>query len=317
MALRSLITGLLALWLPLAATAAPLLSPAQLSARLAEPSLRVLDLRAGKDEAGRTPYELGHIAGSLPAPYPRWSGPADNPGQLPAPQVLAALVQSLGITADTPVVVVHEGKDATDFGAAARVYWTLKASGVRDLAILNGGVRAWRAAGLPLATGAAPAVARSNFVPELDPHLVATRTEIQQVLQSGSALLLDARPQRFFLGRTRHAAATTPGTIAGARNLEHGQWFAKDSGVLLDAAAARQIAAAQGLDATQPAVSFCNTGHWAATNWFVLSEVLGHPNVSLYPESIVDWSQAGEPMTNVPGRLYQFWLQLKEATGNL
>jgi thiosulfate/3-mercaptopyruvate sulfurtransferase len=67
----------------------------------------------------------------------------------------------------------------------------------------------------------------------------------------------------------------------------------------------------------QPTVSFCNTGHWAATNWFVLSEVLGQKDVKLYPESTVGWSQAGLPMTNVPTRLAQFWLQLKEATGNL
>jgi len=38
-------------------------------------------------------------------------------------------------------VVVSSGKDVTDFGAAARVYWTLKVLGLKELSILNGGVR--------------------------------------------------------------------------------------------------------------------------------------------------------------------------------
>jgi thiosulfate/3-mercaptopyruvate sulfurtransferase len=314
---RLLVGSAFAALLTGAAPAAPLVTPAELSARSAQPNLRVLDIRAGKDEAGRTPYENGHIAGSLPAPYPKWRGPADNPGALPAAEALTALLQSLGIAADTPVVVVYEGKDATDFGAAARVYWTLKAAGVRDLAILNGGVRAWQAAGLPLSTAAAPAVARSDFSPTLDPQLVATRAEVEQALQDRSGVLLDARPARFFVGETRHAAAVTPGTIVGARNVDNAVWFTKSSGALLDASAVQKIAAAQGIDTSQPTVSFCNTGHWAATNWFVLSEVLGQKNVSLYPESMVEWSRSGGPMDNVPSRLFQFWLQLKEATGNL
>ena len=47
-------------------------------------------------------------------------------------------------------------------------------------------------------------------------------------------------------------------------------------------------------------VSFCNTGVWAATNWFVLSEVAGIEDVKLYPESIVGWSIAMLPMVNTP-----------------
>jgi thiosulfate/3-mercaptopyruvate sulfurtransferase len=178
-------------------------------------------------------------------------------------------------------------------------------------------VRAWESAGLPLSTDAAPAVARSAFVPSLATHLVATREEVQQALQSQNGVLLDARPLRFFAGETRHAAAVTPGTIAGAKNVDNAVWFARDSGALLDAAAVKQIAVTQGIDTSRPTVSFCNTGHWAATNWFVLSEVLGQQSVSLYPESMVEWSRKGGAMDNVPSRLYQFWLQLKEATGTL
>ena len=48
-------------------------------------------------------------------------------------------------------------------------------------------------------------------------------------------------------------------------------------------------------------MSFCNTGHWAATNWFALSEVAGIEGVRMYPESMVGWSNAGYDMANVPG----------------
>ena len=54
-------------------------------------------------------------------------------------------------------------------------------------------------------------------------------------------------------------------------------------------------------------VAFCNTGHWAATNWFAQSEVLGQKNVKLYAGSMVDWTQDAShlPMDNVPGRMQQ------------
>jgi thiosulfate/3-mercaptopyruvate sulfurtransferase len=40
----------------------------------------------------------------------------------------------------------------------------------------------------------------------------------------------------------------------------------------------------------KPVISYCNTGHWASTNWFVLSEVLGKKNVRIYDGSMVEWS---------------------------
>ena len=55
----------------------------------------------------------------------------------------------------------------------------------------------------------------------------------------------------------------------------------------------------------QTVVTFCNAGHWSATDWFVRSELLGQRDVKLYPGSVIDWSQAPEPlpMVNEPGRL--------------
>ena len=173
------VAALLLAGAPLFAAAQPLVSPADLAARLTDPQLRVLDIRArdGKDAAST--YAGGHVPGALSAPYPRWRGPKENPGALPDVTQLTALVRSLGIDATTPVVVVYEGSDSTEFGAAARVYWTLKAAGLSQLAILNGGMKAWRAAGEPVTTDVR-SVTPSTYAVRWDPRLIATQDEVAQ-----------------------------------------------------------------------------------------------------------------------------------------
>jgi thiosulfate/3-mercaptopyruvate sulfurtransferase len=309
--LLALICALLA---PFAVAAQPLVTPDALAARLGEPSLRIVDIRPREGEPTAVSYARDHIAGAQSAPYARWRGPKDNPGALPAADKLTALVRGLGIDATTPVVVVYEGVDSTEFGAAARVYWTLKAAGLAQLSMLNGGMVAWRAAGLPVTTAVA-AVAPSSFSVQWNPRIIATQNDVAQA--AGRAQLVDARPAAYFWGQTKHAAAKAPGTLVGAKNVAHDVWFIDDSAALQSRTDIQRIAAAQGIDTTQPTVSFCNTGHWAATNWFVLSEVLGQRDVKLYPESMVGWSQAGLPMDHVPTRLAQFWNQLREAAGLL
>ncbi len=76
---------------------------------------------------------------------------------------------------------------------------------------------------------------------------------------------------------------------------------------------ARRIAATTPLDPARDTISFCNTGHWAATNWFAMSEVLGQGNVKLYAGSMVDWTQAPDvlPMDNIPNRFEQLVIDWK------
>ena len=295
-----------------ALAAQPLVAPAELAVKLGDSRLRIIDIREGS-VGGKSAYELGHIAGAHHAPYAKWRGPMESPGKLPATETLTALIQQLGIDRTTPVVVVYEGEDSTDFGSAARVYWTLKAAGVSTLSVLNGGMTAWRAARLPVSTETLVR-APSGFQVALDSRLIATRDDVAQAMRNRSARLLDTRPAEYFVGETRHTAAKTPGTIVGAKNMSHEVWFAKDA-KLLSVHDIKRVAQQAGVHTDQPTISFCNTGQWAATTWFVLSELLGRDDVKLYPESVVGWSNAGLAMENVPSRLQQFWLQLKVASG--
>jgi len=300
--LRSLILGtsaLLAASVTLAAS--PLLAPAELNALLKNPTVRVIDIRDAKA------YAEKRIPGAVSAPYGEWRGPAANPGELPELPKLTALVQRLGLTPATHAVVVSSGADTTDFGAAARVYWTLKVLGLKELSVLNGGVKAWAQANLPQ-DAVAVNVASSSFVPTLDRSLIATRDEVKAQIESGKGRLVDSRPADFFNGDTRHQAAKLPGTLKGAVNLEHSRWFAPGTSTLAAPEEIRRIAATlPPASASADTVSFCNTGHWAATNWFALSEVAGQKNVKLYAGSMVEWTQSplSALMDNIPSRAKQ------------
>jgi len=299
----------LALALPAAAQEGfgPLIDPQGLSAATAKDAAPlVLDIRAGGDDG----YGGGHIPGAVNAPYGLFRGPAENPGQLVPEDRLTEVLRGLGVTPGRPTVIVHQGSSITDFGAAARVYWTLKSSGVSQLAILNGGMNAWAAAGLPLSQDAVTPDASDITVTFSDGWL-ATEDDVLAIVEGrDDALLLDARPEEFWSGQTAHGAAARPGTLPQSKYFEHAGWFGGGPAIV-DAEAARSLAAAQGFTGEEQIVSFCNTGHWAATNWFALSELAGVENVKLYPESMVGWSNAGHEMANVPGLLQNLWSQIK------
>ncbi|PKP67287.1 MAG: sulfurtransferase [Alphaproteobacteria bacterium HGW-Alphaproteobacteria-8] len=271
-----------------------LLTPQELHALLQETDARVIDLRVAE---GADSYALGHIPGSVNAPYATWRGPKENPGAVLSDAVLTERLQSAGVEADAPVVLVYWGADQSDFGAAARVYWTLKSSGISQIAILNGGFKAWREAGLPV--DAAPTVpARSAITAKLSPQWLATREQVQAIVEGRSeAVLVDARPDAFFRAEKKHDAAKAAGTLSGAVSLVFDRWFTPESPLMSAPAPALERARALAAEANgKPIVSFCNTGHWAAINWFALSELAGVPDVKLYPESMVGWTSADLPV---------------------
>lgn len=284
----------------------PLVSPSELAAFKRDADPLLLDIRQGEASEGVSLYEAGHVPGAVHAPYARWRGSAENPGEVLSDAELTELFRSLGVEEDRPVVVIHQGDSISDFGAAARVYWTLKSAGIDNLAILNGGVEAWNAEERDLATNS-PAPRPSEITVSLADAWIATRDDIRAIVDGeDSAALIDARPEAFYRGEAAHGAAARPGTLPQARLFSHANWFGSGPAIL-ETETVRRLVAENDLDNGETLVSFCNTGHWAATNWFALSEIGGIENVKLYPESVVAWSQAGLPMDNVPGRLQHLW----------
>jgi len=277
----------------------PLVSVAWLQQHLGDKNLVVLDIRSAIDGGGAKAYEDAHIPGAVHSDYDKagWRVTRnDVPFMLPTVAELEKLIGDLGIDETSHVVVVPAGVSYTDFGSAARAYWTLKVVGVNNVSILDGGVAAWKAAGLPLEAGVSKP-SPTIFTATLNEKLLSRIDDVTRVEGGKNATLLDARPASFFTGKEKAPNAQAYGHIPGAVNLDSASFYDAATNKLKPRSELAALAAQ--LPAQGPVIAYCNTGHWAATDWFVLHELLGRKDVSLYDGSMVEWTaQATRPIAS-------------------
>src|SRR6478735_811046 len=200
------------------AHADPLVSAEWLNAHRADQNLVVLDIRSAIDGGGAQAYAAAHIPGSVHSDYDKagWRVTRNNvPFMVPTVPELEKLIGDLGIDETSHVVVVPAGVNVLDFGSAARTYWTLKYVGVKDISILDGGLAAWRQAGLPVESGA-KAPSPKIFTATIDKSILALANDVEAIEGKGGASLVDARPASFFHGKAKAPASQAYGHIPGA-----------------------------------------------------------------------------------------------------
>jgi thiosulfate/3-mercaptopyruvate sulfurtransferase len=294
-----------------ALAADPLVSAQWLNDHRADSNLVVLDIRSAIDGGGAKAYAEAHIPGGVHSDYDKagWRVTRQNvPFMVPTVAELEKLVGELGIDDTSHVVVAPAGVNVLDFGAAARTYWTLKYIGVRDVSILDGGVAAWKAAGYPVEAGThapSPAI----FTAKVDKSILIEAPEVETLQHNGGATLVDARPASFFTGKEKSPVVSAYGHIPGAVSVDSAKFYDPVTNKLKPKA---QLAAIASEIPDGPAVAYCNTGHWAATDWFVLHELLGRTSARLYAGSMVEWSaDARRPVASDRTK----WDDLKKALG--
>jgi len=264
-----------------------LMSPDQLAEALVEPDVLALDIRSGREA-----FEAGHIPGAVHSDYAAdgWRVARGGAGGLlPSPIELSSLFGRLGLRSDDEVVVVSAGAGVNDFNAAARVYWTLKVAGHARVSLLDGGYTGWtRDPSRPVETGPGPARAPSDYPVRVDKRLRAELGDVEQAIAHGSTALVDARSAAAFEGREKSPQARVGGRLPGAVLSDVAQAYDPAANRLRPREELEQVfvRVPEG-----EAISYCNTGHSAAGNWFVLSEVLGRPDVRLYDGSMSEWTQ--------------------------
>lgn len=272
-----------------------LISAGTLAERLGDSNLVVVDIRSAVDGGGREAFEAGHVPGAVHSDYVAdgWRTRVGNaPGMLPPLPHLGALAGRLGIKPHDDVVVVPAGVSATDFAAAARVYWTLKLIGHGQQAILDGGFKSWTAdPQRPVATGPSAPKPAAPYPVVMQQWLRSNTDATFTAARGKLATLIDARAASYFEGREKAPEAARAGHIPGAVSLDYVSAFDAETGRLKPAG---DLAKLFGSVPAGPAIAYCNTGHTAALNWFVMSEVLGRDEVALYDGSMTDWTQDPE-----------------------
>lgn len=246
----------------------------------------------------------GHIPGALLLDFGKARVPRMVDGRqikwlLPDQAEFQKLMREVGVKAGRPTVIVPEGLGGADLDMAARVYWSMKVYGDKHLAILNGGTSGWINAGLPVSTAAATAGGGTWTASKADMRYVASSHDVARAI--GKAQIVDARPMPFYVGLVKKPNVGAAGHIKGAVNLPPDVRSTESGGSAhyLTAAEYSKIFPHLGIHSKKPSITYCNTGHLASGAWFVLSEVMGNPNVKLYDGSMYEWTTEKRPVVGL------------------
>ncbi len=282
----------------MSAVVSPLIDAAGLQAALArQPAPLLLDLRfdLAQPEAGRAAYAAGHLPGAHYLHLDECCGPkVDAEGRfhgrhpLPTREAFAERLAALGWTHGRGVVVY----DASGGMFAARVWWMLHWLGDAAVQVLDGGLPAWQAAGLPLSTEV-PTPEPAEPPAHLPPSRVATVDAASLARQLGRVRLLDARAPERFRGEVEPLDRQA-GHIPGALNRPFALNLAADA--RFKPAAALRAEWAPLLAGHAETVHQCGSGVTACHNLLALA-VAALPMGRLYPGSWSEWSSdPGRPV---------------------
>lgn len=263
--------------------ASPLISTTELAARLNDPGLRVVDGSwhlDGRD--ARADFEAGHIPGAVFFDLNAISDHSiDLPHMLPDAATFGEAAGALGI-AETDTIVVY---DTVGLFSAARVWWTFRVMGAREVFVLDGGLPAWRAEGRPIETGPAHPIP-TRFAASLDASAVADVPTVIAAL-TGDAQVVDARPFARFRGeQPEPRSGLRPGHMPGAVNLPM-KSVLDETGRLKRGPALEATFAQAGVDPDRPIVTTCGSGVTAAVLTLAMAE-LGRDS-RLYDGSWAEW----------------------------
>ncbi|MFB7718377.1 sulfurtransferase [Nocardia sp. NPDC056100] len=256
--------------------------------RTGEP-VTLLDVRWQLDRPdGRADYALGHIPGAVYADLESEltdhsiTGRGRHP--LPSGAALQAAARAWGVRSGVPIVLY----DSWNRAGSARAWWVLRAAGIHDVRILDGGLSAWTESGRALDTGAVVPVPGDIVVEREDLYdgelATLTASETAEVPERG--VLIDARAPERFRGESEPLDPVA-GHIPGARNVPSGSLL-DERGFFRETAELEQRFAVAGISNAPVVGVYCGSGVTAAVDIAALA-VLGI-DAALFPGSWSQWS---------------------------
>jgi len=266
----------------------PLVTASWLASRIDDPGVVILD--GTLPPVGVVPpvdtharYLAEHIPGAVFFDIEELSEQSTPlPHMMPTPEAFSRDMSALGV-GDSMTIVVYEQEGVF---SAPRVWWMLRTFGAKNVYLLDGGLRAWKAAGLPTQAGGV-ARAPASFHARLNAEAVKNFADVQKMIADRNQIL-DARSASRFNGTEQEPRpGTKAGHMPGSINIHYSS-LAKD-GRFKSAEELRQLFGDKHVNLEQPMTTTCGSGITAAVLALGL-EILGAKRVSLYDGS---WAEYG------------------------
>ncbi len=263
-----------------ASATSPLVAPRDLAAATDHPL--IIDVRPAEQ------FARGQIRGAVHLDL--WGVSLVDTSEAPLRAftwMIAHVLALRGVTDDRRVVVYEQ-----DAGMrAARVFWWLEYLGHPHAQVLDGGVGAWTAADLPLATDPI-APTPSQWEGRVQPARVASLSDVRNRLAHPDAVILDTRSADEYSGAL--VRARRGGHIPGAVNVEWSRNLGAD-GAFKPVEVLQAMYADAGITPDREVITYCQGGYRAAHAYLALRR-LGFPRVRNYTGSWKEWGDSTEPI---------------------
>jgi thiosulfate/3-mercaptopyruvate sulfurtransferase len=210
---------------------------------------------------------------------------------------LEELMASSGISNNTTVVIYGDNNN----WFAAWALWQMKIYGHKDVRLMNGGRKKWLAEGREVSTEV-PAYPRASYTatnPDLS--IRAFLPQVQAAMKDRTAALVDVRSPQEFTGEILAPPGLPEtcqrgGHVPGARSIPWGK-ACNDDGTFKSYDDLKCLYGSEGIDGSRPVIAYCRIGERSSHTWFVLSYLLGFPQVSNYDGSWTEWGNlVGAPV---------------------
>lgn len=239
-------------------------------------------------ELGRTSYEFAqsHIPGAKFVDWMTEISDQSKPDMYHVPPVedFEDLMERLGVTRDSTIILY----DAVDNRASARMFWTLKYFNHESVKILDGGLDAWKRSGQEMTDEFIEVVQSDYEVETIRGSILVDMQYILSNLSDRGHKVVDGRPFDQYTGEAEGQVFDAElAHIYGAKSVPWADNL-NDDGTFKSSEELLDIYHAHKIFRTKTVVTYCNEGMHAAMPWFVLSEILGYPDVRLYDSSMAE-----------------------------